>query len=84
MNQKGAGLLGLLIVVSIIALLAYGSYSYWNKNKETELNNNQQVENDIKKLNQNLIELYQTKMKAKQDIEEINRKIASSSENYKE
>jgi hypothetical protein len=85
MNQKGAGLLGLLMAVAIIGLLAYGGYSVWNKDKKIDINNNEQVENNINKINQNPIQLHQIKMKAQNDIEEINKRTreqASSTENY--
>jgi len=82
MNQKGSGLLGLLFVVAIICLLAYGSYSVWHKDKEIDINDNQQVENNINEINQSPIQLHQIRMQAQEDIEEINNKIASSSDNY--
>lgn len=85
MNQKGAGLLGLLIVAAIVGLLAYGGYSFWNKDKQIDINSDQQVENNINEINQNPVQLHQIKMKAQNDIDEINERTseqASSTKNY--
>ena len=57
MNQKGEGLLGLLIVIAIIGLLAYGGYSFWQKSAKVDVNNTQQVENKINK-NKGMMTLY--------------------------
>jgi len=84
MNQKGAGLLGLLIVVAIIGLLAYGGYFAWNKDKKIDINDNQQVEKNINEINRNPVQLHQIKMKAQEDIKEINNRTASSIDNYLE
>ena len=84
MDQKGAGLLGLLIVVAIIGLLAYGGYSFWQKGAPVDINNEQQVENNIKEINSNPIQLHQIKVKATDEINKINQRLkeeASSSEN---
>lgn len=71
MNQKGAGLIGLLLTVAIIGIMAYGSYVFWNKDEKTDNN-------------QNPVQLHNIKVKAQQDIENINKTIASSSNNYLE
>ncbi|HOZ56058.1 MAG: hypothetical protein BWY51_00288 [Parcubacteria group bacterium ADurb.Bin316] len=87
MNQKGAGLLGLLIVAAIVGLLAYGGYSFWNKDKKTDINNLQQVEDNINETRQNPVELHNIKMKATEEINKINQTIkeqASSTDNYLE
>lgn len=84
MNQRGVGLLGLLIVVAIIGLLAYGSYSFWNNDKKIDIKDGQQVENNMKEINQNPVQLHEIKVNAQQDIEMINRRIASSTDNYLE
>lgn len=82
MNQKGAGLIGLLIAVVIIALLAYGGYSFLGKEKKVDLNNNEEIEKNLNTINSSLVEMHQIKMNAQKDIEEINKRIASSSEEY--
>jgi prepilin-type N-terminal cleavage/methylation domain-containing protein len=83
MNQKGFGLIEILLVVAIVALLAYGGYTFWEKNKKVDINNVQQVEDNIKDIRQNPVELHDIKMKAAEDINKINQKtrqMASSAE----
>jgi flagellar basal body-associated protein FliL len=50
-QQKGSALLGLLLVIVIIAALAYGSSFFWTKNKESKTNykNIQKQLGDIEK-----------------------------------
>jgi prepilin-type N-terminal cleavage/methylation domain-containing protein len=82
MNQKGFGLLEIILVVAVIGLLTYGGYSFWQKGAKVDINNTQQVENKINEIRQNPVELRDIKMKAQNDIEAINKRIASSTENY--
>lgn len=84
MSHKGFGLLEIIIVVAVIGLFAYGGYFFWNKDvKKVDLNNNQQVEDNIKEIRQNPVELHNIKMKASEDVNKINqqtREVASSVE----
>ncbi len=77
----------MLIVAAIVGLLAYGGYSFWNKDKKTDINNLQQVEDNINETRQNPVELHNIKMKATEEINKINQTIkeqASSTDNYLE
>ena len=83
MNQKGFGLIEILLVITVVALLSCGGYAFWGKNKKIDINDNQQVENNINEVRQNPVQLHEMKMKAQDDISKINgqtRQIASSSE----
>ena len=82
MKQNGSGLLEIILVVAVIGLLSYGGYSFWHKGAKVDLNNDQQVENNIKEINSNPVQLHQIKVKAQNDIEAINKMMASSTENY--
>ena len=84
MFQKGFGILEVLLVITIVALLSYGGYAFWDNKKKVDINNVQQVESNIKDIRQNPVQLHEIKKKAQDDIEEINKKIASSSDNYLE
>lgn len=75
--------MGLLVVVAIIGLLAYGGYSFWHKGIKVDMNNEQQVENNIKAASQSPVIMHQIKVKAADDLSKINQRLkeeASSTE----
>ncbi len=85
MKQNGFGLLEIILVIAVIGLLTYGGYSWWHKGVKVDVSNEQQVENNINKINQNPIQLHQIKVKAADDLNKINQRLkeeASSTENY--
>lgn len=75
MGQKGAGLIGLLIVIVIVALFAYGGYSFYDKDKKVDLNNDQEIEKNLKTIRNNPVGMHQIKVNAQKDIESINKNI---------
>ncbi len=70
-RQKGSALLGLLLVIVIIAALAYGSSFFWTKNKESKA--------DYKKVQKQLNDIEKQVEKSNQLIQEALKDTATGS-----